>query len=158
MDYIKSIKWYHVLIICVIGIALFLIFTNTGNSSNSANIPENAPQQPQAGQPLPQNENFNGQNNNSKQNPKITLYYSTGCGYCRQMLPEWEKFENNAKDNLKNVNVVSIRCEGGNENVCTQEGIEGYPTIVFQKINGEKVKFEGDRTASEFMDFCRKHQ
>ena len=88
---------------------------------------------------------------------EIVLYYATWCGYSRMFLPEWEKFEKYAKDNLSNLKVTRIRCEGGNEAVCTQKGVEGYPTIILYLKNSKEVKFDGERSSKQLADFIRKY-
>jgi thioredoxin-like negative regulator of GroEL len=103
---------------------------------------------------------INSNNNANKESyPKdeIILYYATWCGYSRMFLPEWEKFVAYAKDNLPSVKVSSIRCEDGNEAVCTQKGVEGYPTIILYLKNGEQIQFAGERNTKQLSDFIRKN-
>lgn len=93
----------------------------------------------------------------TKTDGEIVLYYATWCGYSRMFLPEWEKFEGYAKTNIPNLKVSSIRCEGGNENVCTQKGVDGYPTTILYLNNGQEVQFNGERTSQQLVDFVKKY-
>lgn len=147
MEFLKSIKWYHVIIICLVGVVAFLIITSNQSKCKIAN--ENAPSN-QEGFNNNSNSKINGQN-------EIILYYATWCGYSRMILPEWEKFEKYAKDNLKNIKVSSFKCEGGDEKTCVDKGIQGYPTIILIKSNGDKIQYDGERTVKGLIDFCSKY-
>ena len=88
---------------------------------------------------------------------EIILYYAMWCGYSRQFLPEWEKFEKYAKDNLPTIKVTRMRCEGGDEATCTQKGVEGYPTVILYLGNGQEIPFNGNRTSKDIIDFVKKY-
>lgn len=84
----------------------------------------------------------------------ITLYYATWCGFCKQMLPEWEKFEDYARKNFTHLRVDKVRCEDGNEAVCRQKGVQGYPTIILTNTNGTQKLFDGERSLNGLINFC----
>lgn len=86
---------------------------------------------------------------------EIILYYTEWCGYSRMFLPEWEKFEKYAKENMTNVRVDKVRCEGGNENVCKQKGVEGYPTVILTLKNGKDITFQDERTSDKLIEFVK---
>lgn len=88
---------------------------------------------------------------------EIVLYYATWCGYSKIFLPEWEKFEEYAKNNLPNLKVTKLRCEGGNEPICMQKGVEGYPTVIMYLKDGREVPFQGDRTSEKLIEFTAEH-
>lgn len=94
----------------------------------------------------------------SKLLPKgeIVLYYAMWCGYSKMFLPEWEKFVKYASKEFPTLKVTQIRCEGGNETVCNQKGINGYPTVILY-IGNKEIPFEGDRTVEELNKFIRKN-
>ena len=90
---------------------------------------------------------------------EIVLYYAMWCGITRQMLPEWEKFEIYAQTNLPYVKVSKVRCEGGNEDVCNQKNIQGFPTIILY-IGNNQFMFDNEfnqRTNDNFIKFVQKH-
>ncbi len=89
--------------------------------------------------------------------PEITLYYAMWCGYSRAFLSEWNKFEQLAKDKLPNIKVSSIRCEGDNENMCIQKGVEGYPTIMLYMYDGRDIKYDGERKAESIVEFVSQY-
>lgn len=101
-------------------------------------------------------ENKGGRDIDNKKG-EIILYYATWCGYSRNFLPEWEKFEIYAKNNLPNCRVRSIRCESDNEALCFQKGIEGYPTVVLYPTNGTEIKFDKERTSDKLVEFVKEH-
>ncbi len=88
----------------------------------------------------------------STPNITLTLYYALWCGYSKAFLPEWEKFKVLAEKNLPFLKIVSINCEGGNEMICSQSGIEGYPTIVLQ-IDDAVKQYNGERTVEKLTEF-----
>lgn len=74
---------------------------------------------------------------NSSPDPKgeLRLYYASWCGYSRQFLPIWSQFVEQAKPLYPWLKMVEIRCEGGNETLCYDDKIEGFPTIKLHKDN-----------------------
>ena len=104
-------------------------------------------------------ESFSGTVVQETQVPKfgdeIVLYYASWCGYSRIFLPEWQKFEQWAAANAKQLKVTSIRCESGNEEQCTQKNIRGYPTVVFYPKEGTEAVYNGERTAEKLTDFVK---
>lgn len=88
---------------------------------------------------------------------ELVLYYATWCGYSKQFLPEWEKFVEYAKNNLPHLKVTGVRCEGGNEPICMQKGIEGYPMVMLYMYDGREIPFEGDRTKDALVAFVSKN-
>jgi hypothetical protein len=68
-------------------------------------------------------------------------------------LPEWEKFENYAKENLPTLKVTRVLCEGGNEATCFQKGVEGYPTVILYRKDGSEETFMDDRTSDKLVQF-----
>jgi hypothetical protein len=148
MELLSIIKWYHIVIVCLVGILLFFIFTRNS-------CPKNA---------LVNNENFapkNNQDNNIKEeqnvNNELVLYYAMWCGYSRAFLPEWEKFEGYAKSNLPNLKVSGVRCEDGNEATCSQKGVEGYPTVILYLKNGKEITFSGERNMDALIKFVKEN-
>lgn len=114
-------------------------FQNSGNNGNSRN-------------------GGNGNGNNGsvgyvEPDGELILYYANWCGFSRMFLPEWEKFENYAKENLSNLKVTRVLCEGGNEATCFQKGVEGYPTVILYRKDGSEETFMDDRTSDKLVQF-----
>ena len=83
-------------------------------------------------------------------NPKELVYFHmTGCGHCKKFTPEWEKFVQGYKGNLKLRKVE--RADAGDE--LDKYQIQGFPTILLLDGNGGKKEFEGPRTVSGLEQF-----
>lgn len=87
---------------------------------------------------------------------EIVLYYTSWCGHSNMFMPEWTKFENIARVQFPQLLVRKIQCEDGNEAICMQKGIEGYPTVVFH-INDVDIPFTGNRSADGLIEFVKKN-
>ncbi|ARF09382.1 thioredoxin [Indivirus ILV1] len=88
---------------------------------------------------------------------EIVLYYAMWCGFSRSFLPEWEKFELYAKDNLPNIKVTRMKCEDGNENTCSQKGIRGFPSVVLYRDGKPEVAFDKERTMQKLVEFVNEN-
>lgn len=138
----------HVAILLLIVVVLYLFLTNGSKIVGSSN----------GGASKPVSEGFNNGSNSSlleQPDGELILYYANWCGYSRMFLPEWEKFEAHAKDNLPNLKVSRVLCEGGNEAVCFQKGVEGYPTVILYKKDDSEIPFMGDRTSDKLVEFIQ---
>ena len=103
---------------------------------------------------VPSSQNTAGPKDNTNE---LVLYYATWCGYSRMFLPQWEEFTTYAKANLPQLKITPIRCEDGNESVCTQKGVQGYPTVILYLANGQEITFAGDRTKDGLVTFVSKY-
>jgi len=135
MEFIDSIRWYHITILFLLIVIFLMIFSNKSNNIK-----------------ICQNENFN-QELKKKPNSEIILYYASWCVHSKSFLPEWQKFEIYAKQNLPSIQVSSIRCEDGDEATCRQKGIDGYPTVILYLNDGREKKFDGARNMKNLVDF-----
>ncbi|CAH6421679.1 Thioredoxin [uncultured virus] len=88
---------------------------------------------------------------------EIVLYYADWCGHSKIFLPEWEKFENHAKNNFKHLKVTKIKCEGNNINLCKQKNINGYPTIKLY-MNGKEIEYNNERNLQGLINFIHNHK
>lgn len=72
------------------------------------------------------------------------------CGHCKQLAPHWSK----AAASLKGVvRVGAFNCED-NKDVCTVQGVKGYPTIKAFVPGGSTRQFNGDRSAKAIADWA----
>lgn len=82
--------------------------------------------------------------------PTIILFHLPGCGYCEQMMPEWDKFQQKHSDDS---NIVVKKVDGSKEAELAQSsGVNGFPTVI-KYANGKKEVFEGERTAEALEGF-----
>lgn len=153
MNILKNINWTYV----IIGILIFIVFTifcgnmltsNQSTNGSSENFYEGLDES---------NETSNEVVKSNGDKGEIALYYASWCGWSQKILPEWEKFEQAAKENLPGLRVTRVQCEGDNEAKCMQQGIEGYPTIIFYTKDGNKVTFEDDRNSDKLFEFAKQN-
>ena len=88
--------------------------------------------------------------------PELILFYTEWCGYSRDFLPEWEKLNSEIKKQKINIKLTKIRCEGGDANLCTDKGVNGYPTLILYK-NDEEFAYDGDRVTDKVIKFIESH-
>ena len=71
----------------------------------------------------------------------MVKFYAPYCGYCKKMIPAYNKLAENLKEL---VDVVAVDCtDSMNQDVCGKYRIEGYPTLKFfvvQESEGNKKK------------------
>lgn len=103
----------------------------------------------------------NSENKSSFQiQDSLVLYYTEWCGYSNMFRPEWDSFVKLAKTNFPNLRVDEVRCEGGNESICNEKGVQGFPTVILYKgkdSNGGQITYDGDRTAEKLTEFVKKY-
>ena len=109
--------------------------------------------------------NGKAETKDSKKALYVILIHSNGCGYCEQLMPEWNKMEGIVNgDNTLNekCDVVKIeRADMDNEMPRYKEMIGnreipvvGYPTIVSIK-DGNLHDYNGDRTAEALVNWIK---
>lgn len=82
---------------------------------------------------------------------QLILFYSPDCGYCKSVLPVWNKFEIDHQ-NKKNVQITKINGYSYPD-LAKQYSIEGFPTIIYMKDGNIMEKYQGDRTYNSFVSF-----
>lgn len=159
MELFESLTWYNILIIIlllIIAIAIIMLPTTEAASTKSCSM--TCPDKHH----IDLDEHFNNKQTQQQtqtqtvdDEPKnqIVFYYATWCHYCKAFFGDWSKFTDYAKSNLKNLRTMSVRCEDGNESVCQQKGVTGYPTVILYTTNGAEHKFEGPRTFDGLKNF-----
>lgn len=79
------------------------------------------------------------------------------CGYCKNAKPEWEKFMQQLQDKeVKGVTARYVDCES-QPDVAAQFDVKSYPTFILVKANGERVPYEGTRSADAFLAFVEQN-
>lgn len=156
---LSNLDLLMIVIVVIITIALILNFNKVNNiepviNEQSGGCPYVAEDLTNIDSPIPSSQNAtvsNSQNDNTDKQ-KLTLFYTNWCGYSRQFFPEWKKL----KELLKNkVNFEEYDCDVS-KNVCAQNKINGFPSIVLTKTNGEKLSYSDrqPRTAELVAKFA----
>lgn len=71
----------------------------------------------------------------------MVKFYAPYCGYCKKMIPAYNKLAENLKD-LVDIAVVDCT-SSSNTPICSKYRVEGYPTLKFfvvQESDSEKGK------------------
>ncbi|PVF99148.1 thioredoxin-domain-containing protein [Serendipita vermifera] len=83
--------------------------------------------------------------------PTFVKFFAPWCGHCQKLAPKWEELALTLKGI---VNVAEVNCDQFGS-VCSNVGIEGYPTLVFY-LNGKKIDYTGSKTLPAMETFVRK--
>lgn len=89
---------------------------------------------------------------------KVTLsyFYLPGCGWCQKFNPEWDRFVEMVKTEKLDVQLRKVNAEEARDEV-EKEKIQGFPHIHLKKASGERVDYEGQRTAEELAKFVKEN-
>ena len=160
MEQLKTLNYMYFIyaaIAITIIVVLYLLYINYFSKSCQSCTVTNAPEQG-----LKRAEGFDNSEEEQKSKlmesedkikGELVLYYAMWCGHSRSFLPEFEKFEQYAKENLPQVRVTKVRCEDGNETVCKQKGVDGYPTVIMYPKKGQEVMFDKARKMESLVEF-----
>ena len=89
--------------------------------------------------------------------PKLILYYAPWCGYSRAMLPSWNNLITLVTQEKYPVELISVNCEESKQQ-CEAAKINGFPTVILIKSDGEHVQYQGDRSTQSLMNFIIKNE
>ena len=83
--------------------------------------------------------------------PKSLIYFHMEeCGHCKKFTPEWEKFVQGYKGDLK---IQKLERKEAGEGMLQKYKIQGFPTVLLIDENGQKKAYEGERTSSGLKQF-----
>lgn len=140
-----------VVVLLLIIITIFLIInyiTINKNSRDDIIIVTSRPSLPNQSSPqLPPQTAINS--------ARLILYYADYCGHCKNFLPTWKQLKE-GKD-LPGIIFDEYDCVA-QQNVCSSNGITGYPTMVLSKADGSKIQYPPQpRTYNMVVDFVKKN-
>ncbi|KAG0006786.1 hypothetical protein BGZ65_003726 [Modicella reniformis] len=81
--------------------------------------------------------------------PWVIEYYAPWCGHCKALTPTYEQLAADLKDK---VNVAKVDCTQ-NEDICTKEGVRGYPTIKLHQ-HGQSIEYRNQRSLEAMSEFA----
>ncbi|XP_014281802.1 thioredoxin domain-containing protein 5 homolog [Halyomorpha halys] len=84
-------------------------------------------------------------------------YFAPWCGHCKRLAPTWQDLGNKFEAEDK-VQIAEVDCtREDNRQLCDDQEIGGFPTLVLYK-SGKKVdKYSGSRALMDLYDFVMKH-
>lgn len=88
----------------------------------------------------------------SEKSATVVLFHLPTCGFCKDMMPEWNKFQK-AHASDPNTNVQKVDCSQ-NPEAAEKNGISGFPTII-KFLGDKKIVYDGERTAEALEGFLR---
>lgn len=85
----------------------------------------------------------------------LAEFYAPWCGHCKNLAPEYEQAATALKGRSEDISLAKIDCVG-NQDICTEHGVGGFPTIyVFE--NGKKAgQYQGPRKADDITQYMIK--
>ena len=85
---------------------------------------------------------------------KLYFFYADWCGYCRKFKPEWEKLK--AEPNL-GIELEEVDCSNEPPALAKEYDVKGFPTLILLN-DGNKVTYEGERSANAIISFIKDNQ
>ena len=84
----------------------------------------------------------------------LLLLHMEGCGHCKKLMPEWDKFAE-----MNNTSIVTKSVEKDDDRALVKRyGVEGFPTILLLDSNGKKLDtYGGPRNAKGLLDYCQQN-
>ncbi len=95
---------------------------------------------------------LNSVNFKTKKTPCIIMWFTSWCSHCQNAKPHYEKLYQFSKNN-PGINVYKVDCEKNSE-LAKNEGVQGYPTIVFINTKG-KEQYNNSRDTESFISFYK---
>jgi thiol-disulfide isomerase/thioredoxin len=84
---------------------------------------------------------------------KFVLFHWKDCGYCKEMMGEWNAFHASNKSSIKSSKIE----RDDNPALLKKYSIDGFPTILLLDDKGSIIeKYNGERTKDGFMAYIDK--
>ena len=88
--------------------------------------------------------------NSRKHKPGIYRFYRPACRFCVESQPEWDKFKQQTKEKLYEINLD----DDNNRSLADRYSVQMVPTVFRLYANGTLIKHEGERTVGNYTAFA----
>ncbi|XP_073401366.1 protein disulfide-isomerase A5 isoform X1 [Dendrobates tinctorius] len=90
-----------------------------------------------------------------KKKHALVMFYAPWCPHCKNSIPDFTTAANEFKEDRK-IGVAAVDCtKEKNQDLCKQEGVEGFPTYIYYNYGKSTEKYNGERSESGFVSFIR---
>ncbi|XP_048834761.1 protein disulfide-isomerase A5 [Brienomyrus brachyistius] len=90
-----------------------------------------------------------------KKKHTLVMFYAPWCPHCKNAVPHFTAAAEGFKEDRK-IAYAAVDCtKGQNQELCKQEGVEGYPTFNYYNYGKFSEKYSGDRGEAGFSGFMR---
>ena len=86
---------------------------------------------------------------------RLVLFYAPWCPHCKDIMPTWDALMTDSTQGKLSVSVEKVDCDKNPEQA-TQNGVNGFPTIILFK-GTDKVVYQGDRSKKSIENFVNSH-
>ncbi|KAL3055903.1 hypothetical protein OYC64_018579 [Pagothenia borchgrevinki] len=90
-----------------------------------------------------------------KKKHALVMFYAPWCPHCKNSVPHFTTAAELFKEDRKIVYAAVDCTRGQNNELCKQEGVEGYPTFNHYNYGKFVEKYNGDRGEAGFINFMR---
>ena len=83
----------------------------------------------------------------------LVFYHVTWCGHCKALRPVWDELAIDfLMEESEDLKFAEVNCMEALD-VCTEEGVEGFPQVYMYKDGVMEDIFQGERTVEELTNF-----
>ncbi|CAH1995839.1 unnamed protein product [Acanthoscelides obtectus] len=84
-------------------------------------------------------------------------FFAPWCGHCKRLSPIWDSLAEKF-GKTDGVHISKVDCTlNVNKQLCNDEGIEGFPTLILYKDGAKLWEYTGSRSLDELSDFVKHH-